>query len=881
MAGGKTVTESDVKKLLDQASDKNEKKKIFAVNEVVKIVNAMPKSVQPAVIDKLLELTADDDKNVKRGAIEALGEFGKDLPESHRDKIVNRLLECFHLFDIKVPDQAVDSISKIAEGLPKKELKRVVDDILSIIQNKSHPLTIAPAVSALGLIGKLVSKSQLESAVESMVYLTHDNDEYVQFRTAEAILNLVDILPSSHKEAVILGLNELVQHKDRYVNVTAKEALKQLGEKVEEDKSPFAPLDLSRVKRGSQEEKRVDELLLQLCEAKSGFGDNGYTGAWEIQSKAIDELKELGEILPQSRQNAVIDQLVYLSRFWVGKRLGAGMDSGAHLAVTDIFKRFSIPRREAVIDRLLVLTQNENADVRLAAIEVLEYLHSIQIPQPLELPETKYENITNHILKLTSDSDWFVCRTAISTLSKFSDITPKSQGKNIIDRLLQLTTDNRWGIRSEAALALAGFRDIIPKSLEIKVFDSLNELKNDEDAWVSKQANEALGKLGRLIPEDQRVDHMDNLLDSALESVRKSVKSLKIPKNKPKIDVLLSYIIRKDFYISDAASKALVNIWDSLPEMHQQTIINRLIELTYPKKEKAGKSSFFNSIRPHVTHMFGELKVFPNSSKEAVFKRLLKLLGDKDSSVRWSASYAIGQIKKHMAVSDRENMVEALLKQTNASNKVTREFATRTFEYLIGDLNESQNKEVMNRLIILLSDSENKVREAAAFVLRPVSEAQQQKLKPSIMNIKTLKEKLKDQFLIDLEHECPKSEPYGDATYLHKPTGKVDFFHIGPWLWVKLRINCEGEVSHIWDDSSADHDEFWKCAMRDWIGPLENAPKKVTKPEDLDKWALVNMKFQDHMESNSTGRAVENILKDGTVIIKVAGGKIEEINLNK
>jgi len=102
--GKSNVTENDVEKLLENAKDKDEKKRTYAVNEFAKIASILPKSIQTAVIDELLVLTDDDDKNVKMGAITALGQFGENLPESLRDKVVKRLLEGFHLFDIKDED---------------------------------------------------------------------------------------------------------------------------------------------------------------------------------------------------------------------------------------------------------------------------------------------------------------------------------------------------------------------------------------------------------------------------------------------------------------------------------------------------------------------------------------------------------------------------------------------------------------------------------------------------------------------------------------------------------------------------------------------------------------------------------------------------------
>ncbi|GAG31877.1 unnamed protein product, partial [marine sediment metagenome] len=109
-------------------------------------------------------------------------------------------------------------------------------------------------------------------------------------------------------------------------------------------------------------------------------------------------------------------------------------------------------------------------------------------------------------------------------------------------------------------------------------------------------------------------------------------------------------------------------------------------------------------------------------------------------------------------------------------------------------------------------------------------------------------------------------------------SGKVTVTSIGPWIWVKARIS--GGYTRKWY-SRADS-EYTDCSMEfwhDWIGLSENAPSKITRPEELETWALLSAAYEHYQREpldldddsylRCSGRWVEDVSEDGKVTMNI------------
>lgn len=114
------------------------------------------------------------------------------------------------------------------------------------------------------------------------------------------------------------------------------------------------------------------------------------------------------------------------------------------------------------------------------------------------------------------------------------------------------------------------------------------------------------------------------------------------------------------------------------------------------------------------------------------------------------------------------------------------------------------------------------------------------------------------------------------------PESDIDAKQIGPWLLVTVSINYEGTT----DGPSTDRaggDPYIAQVRYDWIGPAASAPHKVTDPEELNAWAVLSTFYV--REYNDVGiwgvhegSWVESLSEDGTVTIREANGRFQDVS---
>ena len=89
---------------------------------------------------------------------------------------------------------------------------------------------------------------------------------------------------------------------------------------------------------------------------------------------------------------------------------------------------------------------------------------------------------------------------------------------------------------------------------------------------------------------------------------------------------------------------------------------------------------------------------------------------------------------------------------------------------------------------------------------------------------------------------------------------------IGVWVWIKSDVTYGGRK---WDFTTDDStgDPYKTQIIRNWIGLVESVSEKVSRPKELDEWALIKTVWTS-TNNITNGRRVEELTKDGKVKIR-------------
>ena len=167
---------------------------------------------------------------------------------------------------------------------------------------------------------------------------------------------------------------------------------------------------------------------------------------------------------------------------------------------------------------------------------------------------------------------------------------------------------------------------------------------------------------------------------------------------------------------------------------------------------------------------------------------------------------------------------------------------------------------------------------------KKIDEKSKEGVKPSMIDTNALNE-----FLIkDLEtkiNEKFSKESYTSFEALALPKGNITLITIDHWIWVKSRFFYLGAR---WDPSTdrAKGDRYDAHHWRDWIGLANSAPTKVSRPEELDKWAiLATTYFREYTDTGDWGKHegqwISELQEDGTVTIQEAEGVFHDVSPEK
>ena len=91
------------------------------------------------------------------------------------------------------------------------------------------------------------------------------------------------------------------------------------------------------------------------------------------------------------------------------------------------------------------------------------------------------------------------------------------------------------------------------------------------------------------------------------------------------------------------------------------------------------------------------------------------------------------------------------------------------------------------------------------------------------------------------------------------PNGSFTIKEIGVWLWVKAELDLDGSTMD--QTSGVSGDPYEANVEYHWIGLADNAPEKVSSPEELDTWAKLSTRYvceNNDMQGNELGKIFEN-----------------------
>ncbi|MHA1960402.1 MAG: hypothetical protein ACW99U_09235 [Candidatus Thorarchaeota archaeon] len=122
---------------------------------------------------------------------------------------------------------------------------------------------------------------------------------------------------------------------------------------------------------------------------------------------------------------------------------------------------------------------------------------------------------------------------------------------------------------------------------------------------------------------------------------------------------------------------------------------------------------------------------------------------------------------------------------------------------------------------------------------------------------------------------------HGSFTEDIPPSGSVHTEEIGKWLWVKARLLYNGTTSDPTTDRLSG-DPYQAHMAYDWVGPIDSAPEKASTPGDLEEWAQIKTTYTCEytdvgLWGEHQGRWVDDVGEDGTVTIRVAKGRFQDV----
>jgi HEAT repeat protein/energy-coupling factor transporter ATP-binding protein EcfA2 len=378
---------------------------------------------------------------------------------------------------------------------------------------------------------------------------------------------------------------------------------------------------------------------------------------------------------------------------------------------------------DLILERLIALTSDANADVRRYAASALGNLG--------EAAAT--DEMLSHLIDLTKDTDDSVRRNAVDALGKFGEAAATDE---VLSHLIDLIKDADNFVRWSAIDVLGKFGEAAATT---EVLSRLVDLIEDADDSVRRSAADVLGKFGEAAATTEVLSRLVDLIEDADDSVRRSAafalgKFGEAAATTEILSRLVDLIKDADDSVRQNAIYALGNLGKIAAT---NEVLSHLLVLI---------SDGNDSVRQNVVYALGNLGKL--AATDEVLSHLLVLISDGNDSVRMNMAGALGKLGKVAATDEVPSHLVDLIKDTNdlvqsfaASALANLGEAAATDEVLsrllalisdgnknaavaLGYLGEAAaTDEVLSRLLVLISDSDDSVRSYTAYVLNSLGAA--------------------------------------------------------------------------------------------------------------------------------------------------------------
>jgi len=621
-------------------------------------------------VEYALAMLSDSYPDVRQTAALALGHLGSDGPQ-----VIDALLKLLSDTDWQPRVGATTALMRLGNGKPQ-----VIDALLTLFSDPDWHVREAAAEG----FGQLVSGQPGAGAAEklkpqvskALLTLLSDFDWRVRRAAAEALgqlgsrndqifdalLNLLSDSNVSVKEAVAEGLGKLGSGEPQVID-----ALLQLLSDPSPNVRQAAVGALGQL--GSGQPQIIDALLQLLSDPE-----------WLVRQIAVVALGQLG-----SGQPYIFDALLKLL-----SDTSANVRAGAIAVLSQLGRG-----QPQVIDTLLKLVSRLSPRVRQAAAGALGQLGSDQY------------QVIDALLQLLSDPEWRVKQAAAEALGHLGNQHPQ-----VADALLQLLLDPNWQVRQAVAGALSNIG-----SRHSQVIDALLQLLSDPEWRVKQAAAEALGHLGNQHP--QVTDALLQLLsDPNWQVIEAAAEALgQLSSSQPRaIDALLRLLSDPNRQVKEAVVRALNQLGSE-----QSSVTAALLQLLsdFDMKELAAMALVqLNGGQPSVINALLQLLLDPAWQTREVATKALKRLGS-------GKPHVIQYLADILSVTPSAD----LLKQTGISQKIDEYKQSLDKSLVVRQLRLLKQVHIRHPFFItpllrLLSDSDWRVREAAAEVLSRLSSEQ-------------------------------------------------------------------------------------------------------------------------------------------------------------
>ena len=475
--------------VIDKLAGRLEDGEAYVRRAAVEALGRLGERLPTEVIDKLAGRLEDGEAYVRRAAVEALGRLGEQLPTEVIDKLAGRLEDGDayvrraavlalgepgeRLWDdnINVRWAAAQALGRLGERLPAEVIGKLAgwleDDhwevrraALSALSGFGERLPLDmfgkvverlggeggyPAVGGAAVAALAGFKKRLPAEVISQLVRRH----YVRQAVSETLAGFGEGL-------LMEGIDKLavrLQDDNRDVREAAVKALVGLGE------------------------AQPAEVMDKLAGKFAGWLQDD---DWEVRRAAVKALGRLGERLPAEVIHKLAGRLedgdAYLRGAAVEAlgRLGISytlVNAGSGWWKVEVPGEGRLPAE--VIDKLAERLQDDNRDVREAAVEAL-----------VGLGEGQPAEVIDKLAGRLEDGDAYVRRAAVEALGRLGEqlLLPTE----VIDKLAGRLEDGEKDVRRAAVLALG----------------EPGERLWDDNINVRRAAAQALGRLGERLPAE-------------------------------------------------------------------------------------------------------------------------------------------------------------------------------------------------------------------------------------------------------------------------------------------------------------------------------------------------------------------------------------------